>query len=465
MGSRRIRLGLLALLPLLSVIVSVSAGAFAVPREHMPLQKGSKALPRTVRISGRRFVDAATGAPMTLRGPNVVVKGPPYLPEVSGTSVCKDRVDGACEKSGDCASCETFNQADADHLKFLGWNFIRLGVVWAGGQPDKTRVDELDSAFLERLHAVLNLTDRNGLHVMLDLHGDMTGSAGCGNGVPIWFQELAAPHLIGKPLETDFPYSLFVDVANVPGYSVCGAENATAWAEHAGDPLYNLLNRCCQAMNSPNPGGLGFTTVSQATIDYMITPGPGRDAFVRYWRLLAEAVAQHPSAFAAELFNEPMSINRRLMYDTWRAAQGAINSVIPDMSVSVADTGEGAIVPYWVDKLLTPDIDISATTVKWLRETNTIFYAWHWYGFPSSIKEAIENVQALMLDWNMPSFATEFTDCAVWNATAELGISHSYWHYSSYCTTGPAFGNRKVPQDTFGACILGWAGGDASKCT
>lgn len=58
-----------------------------------------------------------------------------------------------------------------------------LGVVWAGAQP----LDEnaLDPAFLQKLHAILNLTDRNSLHVMLDNHGDMTSSAGCGNGVPM----------------------------------------------------------------------------------------------------------------------------------------------------------------------------------------------------------------------------------------------------------------------------------------
>ena len=62
--------------------------------------------------------------------------------------------------------------------------------------------DTLDQTFLDRLHAVLNLTDAMGLHVVLDNHGDMVGSAGCGNGVPMWFQKKAAPDLIGKPLST-----------------------------------------------------------------------------------------------------------------------------------------------------------------------------------------------------------------------------------------------------------------------
>ena len=84
------------------------------------------------------------------------------MPSVSGDTICKDNTSGACTATGTCSSCSTFNQADVDHIKSLGWNFIRLGVVWAGAQPIDT--DSLDAAFVERLHAVLNLTDANGIH-------------------------------------------------------------------------------------------------------------------------------------------------------------------------------------------------------------------------------------------------------------------------------------------------------------
>jgi hypothetical protein len=50
--------------------------------------------------------------------------------------------------------------------------------------------------------------EANGINVILDNHGDMVGSAGCGNGVPMWFQKAASPELIGKPLETGFPFEL-----------------------------------------------------------------------------------------------------------------------------------------------------------------------------------------------------------------------------------------------------------------
>ena len=72
-------------------------------------------------------------------------------------------------------------------------------------------------------------------------------------------------------------------------------------------------------------------------------------------------------------------------------------------------------------------------------------------------------MQAISAKWNIPTFGTE-TGCDQFEAAKAAGISHSYWHYSSYCNTGPAFGNRSVPGDTFGACILGWASGNSSKC-
>jgi hypothetical protein len=200
--------------------------------------------------------------------------------------------------------------------------------VWAGAQPRDA--DSLDPDFLSRLHAVLSLCDAEGLHVLLDNHGDMVGGAGCGNGVPAWVSAAAAPELIGKPLTTGFPYNQVAQLEVKSLYGYCN--DTSAWAAFAGDPNYNLLNPCCQILNQGgNHPPLGYTEISQRTMNWLIEDGPGRDAFVRYWRLLAEAVVSHPSAFAAELMNEPMTIRRELAFDTWRAAGLAINALIPDM--------------------------------------------------------------------------------------------------------------------------------------
>ena len=215
------------------------------------------AVPRSVVIAGQQFVNASTSLPFVMSGPNVVVKASPYLPSVEGAEVCNDVVNDECAATGNCTTCLTFNEADVANLRARGWNAIRLGVVWAGAQPEDG--DTLDGDFLERLHAILDLCDRSGIAVVLDNHGDMVGSAGCGNGVPVWFHAEAAQWRgveLGKPLVTGLPYSLVpsLRVDAVGGYDHCGADNEEAWRQYAGDPNYNLLNECCLAMNSPNPG-------------------------------------------------------------------------------------------------------------------------------------------------------------------------------------------------------------------
>ena len=177
---------------------------------------------------------------------------------------------------------------------------------------------------------------------------------------------------------------------------------------------------------------------------------------------MAEAVRGHPSAFAAELMNEPMTIWRTSAFDTYREVGQAINSVIPDMSVSVCDVGEGAVIPDWVIRIVGGSELISAETLHWIKTAGTVFYPWHWYHIPLSPFDALHYATTLGASWGIPTFATEFSsasDCQLWNACVAANVSHFYWHYSAYCTTGPDFGNRQVPSETFGACILGWAGG------
>jgi len=395
----------------------------------------------------------------TILGPNVVVKGPPYLPSTSGDSQCSDLVTAECQAAGTCETCYTFNQADVDHIQSMGYNSIRLSVVWAGAQP--TKGGPIDADFAQRLHDILDLTDANGVHVILDNHGDMVGTLGCGNGVPAWFQAEAAPDLVGKRLTTGLPYSLFVNVKDVGGYDAdCD------WSAHAGDPNYNILNECCLAMNGPNPGGLGYTHMSQKTMDYMINPGAGRDQFVDYWKKLADEVVDHPSAVGFELMNEPMTIYRKHAFNTWRAAAEVITAIIPDASVAICDTGEAPLIPDWVTKYYPfGDIRIDSDTEDYIKASQNLFYAWHWYGAPpKTAADAVKNAQAISKEWNVPSFATEFMSCDVWNAAVEAGISHSWWHYSCYCDTNEIFSAKGVvvPDTSFGACILGWGGGNAN---
>jgi len=118
-----------------------------------------------------------------MKGINVVMKGPPWIPSIHGNTTC-----GGSE-------CSTFTEADALHLKAKNMSVIRLGVIWAGGQP--TQEPKLDPDFVIRLHEILELCHNHSIRVILDLHQDAMGTAMCGEGLPMWFSQKHFPHLIG----------------------------------------------------------------------------------------------------------------------------------------------------------------------------------------------------------------------------------------------------------------------------
>mmetsp|Transcript_26035 Transcript_26035/g.49141 ORF Transcript_26035/g.49141 Transcript_26035/m.49141 type:complete len:219 (+) Transcript_26035:135-791(+) len=201
---------------------------------------GNAASPRNVIIKDGKWTNTKTGEVIRLDGANVVMKGDPWIPAVEGSTVC-DTSDVDQQ-----TSCATFNEFDIKNLKGLGYNMIRLGVVWAGAQPDGP-FTELSSTLLERLDAVLDLAEEHDLQVLIDLHQDAVGTAVCGEGVPMWFSQLAIPNQIGKPL---WPLPKLDD-------GTCGRNDTETWAEYAGDNDYNIKNLCCRKLNGGNWGQVG----------------------------------------------------------------------------------------------------------------------------------------------------------------------------------------------------------------
>ena len=68
---------------------------------------------------------------------------------------------------------------------------------------------------------------------------------------------------------------------------------------------FNLRDLIRIIPDYPKPG------VTFCDITTLLAAGPGRTAFARFWGLLAKEAAAHPSAFAAELMNEPVRQPRR----------------------------------------------------------------------------------------------------------------------------------------------------------
>ena len=292
--------------------------------------------PRNIVISAKSFVSRASNQTVLLKGANVVMKASPWLPPVTGDTLCSDHWYSNF-------TCYAFTQRDAAHITGdMGWNFIRLGVVWAGAQPKNE--PELDPEWLSRLHALLDLAAQHGIHVLLDVHQDDVGTATCGEGVPQWFSALATPSRIGKPIRPlpfaggEFPHQ--------PD-GLCGTNDTKTWALYAGSDEYSITNPCCVRYNG---GGnswarMEFTWEAQETVHYLFRNKVGRAYYTRYIGLLAAAVRDYPAAFGIELMNEPPSIERDAMYATWQVA-ARMMSVPIDCSVLSAAAHSAAALSF-----------------------------------------------------------------------------------------------------------------------
>src|SRR5690349_13431218 len=83
-----------------------------------------------------------------------------------------------------------------------GFNFLRLIVQWEYFEPEQGHYDE---AYFDYVESVLDAADREGVHVMLDLHQDVYGPAFGHGGIPAW-----ATRTDGLPYEMD-PSNWFND--------------------------------------------------------------------------------------------------------------------------------------------------------------------------------------------------------------------------------------------------------------
>ena len=93
----------------------------------------------------------------------------------------------------------SFSVEDAQLLASMGYNTIRLGVLWAGLEPTK---GEYNMTYVEKVVEIVDIAGQHGLHPVLDMHQDVFNRKYCGNGVPDW---------VAQPDKENFPYPLEVE--------------------------------------------------------------------------------------------------------------------------------------------------------------------------------------------------------------------------------------------------------------
>lgn len=100
------------------------------------------------------------GQVVILHGLNEVYKLAPYAPSAIG-----------------------FDDADAAFLAAQGFNVVRLGVIWAGVEPQP---GVFDDAYLASIAQTVQILRDHGIHAILDMHQDAYGGMFHGEGAPDW---------------------------------------------------------------------------------------------------------------------------------------------------------------------------------------------------------------------------------------------------------------------------------------
>ncbi|HWE33209.1 MAG TPA: cellulase family glycosylhydrolase [Solirubrobacteraceae bacterium] len=180
-----------------------------------------------------RWITDGSGRVVVVHGINMVYKVPPYYPAAAG-----------------------FGDDDATFLHSIGFNAVRVGVIWKAVEPQPGAYND---SYLAQIADTVKLLARHGIVSLLDFHQDMLTEQFQGEGFPDWAIQTGG--LLNPTL--GFP-------GNYLGNPALG---------HALDQFY---------ANAPGPGGIGL-----------------QDRLAAAWAHVAAYFRKQPSVLGYELLNEP----------------------------------------------------------------------------------------------------------------------------------------------------------------
>jgi endoglycosylceramidase len=210
-----------SLLLALAVLVAVPAASFA-------------AGPAAPLGHHGRWITDKRGRAVILHGVNMVYKVAPYFPGAAG-----------------------FGSDDARFLARHGFNTVRLGLIYAGVEPQPGHID---GRYLKHIARTERLLGRRGVYSLLDFHQDLYNERFQGEGFPDWaVQDDGLP---AQP-QQGFPANYFVMLALQRAYD-------HFWA------------------NDPGPDDVGL-----------------QDHYASAWRRVAKKFRRAPHVLGYDIFNEP----------------------------------------------------------------------------------------------------------------------------------------------------------------
>jgi endoglycosylceramidase len=378
--------GLASLAPLFAVL------AFVAPAQAAP------ALP--LGHAGRWITDAS-GRVVVVHGINMVYKLPPYYPAAVG-----------------------FGGDDAAFLHNIGFNAVRVGVIWKALEPEPGVYSD---TYLAQIANTVQTLARHGIVSLLDFHQDMLNEQFQGEGFPDWAVQtggLPNPSL-GFPgnylANLALGHALDQFYANAPGPGGVGLQDrlAAAWAHVAAYFRNQPSVLGYELLNEPFPGTLWEPCLAASGC-----PGPDAKLAALY-RRLAKAIRGQDSRTLIwyepnPLFNSGSNTTLPALgdphagfafhdYCLTASPQGCASEATPfgDALAHVAATHEAVMMTEFGATNLVGDLDgmvarADANMVPWLE--------WAYCGCHDPTTSGPGNVQAIVIDPSKPPTGTNLIE-------------------------------------------------------
>jgi endoglycosylceramidase len=342
-----------------------------------PLASCAGAVPSgtdTTAIGDRQFITDSDGRVVVPHGVNVVYKREPYYPPE-----------------------DVFDESDVEQIRGWGFNFVRLGAIWAGVEPDR---GEFDQAYLDRIRELVALFGEHDISVLVDYHQNLYSHVLGGDGAPEWAVDTEGEL-------TDYEY-----------------DTVGEWV-----------------LNYAKPA------VSNALTNFFTNHEGIQDEYARAWRHTAKTLRDEPNVIGYSIMNEPTPGIEMTNFETEQLPR-MFNNVIGE--IRAVDTKT----PVWVEPSAAAFNLGSPTSLAGIEDpADRTVFSFHNYA-PGNKREPIQNAVDAVERLEMPGVQTEFStgnsqavSTMVNTLDAEL-MGWAYWPYdeSEKGWTSPA----EYPPDFIG---------------
>jgi endoglycosylceramidase len=232
-----------------------------------------------------------SGRSLIFHGVNVVYKQAPYIP-------ITDSFDPLL----------SLNDDDINYMKQMGFNIVRLGVIWESVEKTKGKYD---LEYLKKMAEIVRLLGLKGIYTIIDAHQDMFSRLFCGEGVPIFY---------AKKINVDTKCDTNLIAIFFKFINVCLPLSKYNWEyEENGIPKIDFCRKnFLKYHQSPE-----LTTAYHAFYE---NENGIQDKFIDFWRVVANEFKKNPYIIGLDYWNEPWPGN--LFMSTYPLIPGYVDNYI-----------------------------------------------------------------------------------------------------------------------------------------